>query len=131
MNGNCHIFFFIATGQFCLLSYWLAAGIWAFPCGFPKPSKNCPEAFQQSLGISQHLSYTLVAVPSVQQPLIAFPSCCHLKRDNFHPFPLKGRVSVSISENSKEHLKIKKTTSGSFYPTSLLLASLNLMQQSL
>jgi hypothetical protein len=36
----------IATGKFCLLSYWLVAGIWAFPSGFPIPFKNLPEAGQ-------------------------------------------------------------------------------------
>jgi hypothetical protein len=34
----------IAAGKFCLLSYWLVAGIWAFPSGFPIPFKNFPEA---------------------------------------------------------------------------------------
>jgi hypothetical protein len=48
-----------AAGQFYLLSYWLAVGIWPFPSGFPIIFKNCPEAFQQPLGISQRLSYTL------------------------------------------------------------------------
>jgi hypothetical protein len=33
------------AGQFCLLTYWLVAGILALPSGFPIPSKNCPEAF--------------------------------------------------------------------------------------
>jgi hypothetical protein len=54
----------IATGQFYLLSYWLTADIWAFPSGFPIPIKNCPEAFQKPLGISQWLFYTLIAVLS-------------------------------------------------------------------
>jgi hypothetical protein len=54
----------IAIRQFYLLSYWLKAGIWIFPSGYPIPSKNCPEAIQQPLGISQQLSYTLLAVPS-------------------------------------------------------------------
>jgi hypothetical protein len=27
----------IAAGKFSLLSYWLVAGIWAFPSGFPIP----------------------------------------------------------------------------------------------
>jgi hypothetical protein len=27
----------VATGKFCLLSYWLVAGIRAFPSGFPIP----------------------------------------------------------------------------------------------
>jgi hypothetical protein len=36
----------IVAGQFCLLSYWLTVGIWAFPSGFPIPFKNCPEASQ-------------------------------------------------------------------------------------
>jgi hypothetical protein len=36
----------IAAGKFCLLSYWLKAGIRAFPSGFPIPFKNCPETFQ-------------------------------------------------------------------------------------
>jgi hypothetical protein len=54
----------IAAGQFCLLSYWLKSGIWAFLSGFPVLSKNCSEAIQQPLGISQQLSYTLLAVPS-------------------------------------------------------------------
>jgi hypothetical protein len=34
----------IDTGKFCLLSYWLVAGIWAFPSGFPIPFKNFSEA---------------------------------------------------------------------------------------
>jgi hypothetical protein len=36
----------IAAGQFYLLSYWMTAGIWAFPSGFPIPLKNFSEAFQ-------------------------------------------------------------------------------------
>jgi hypothetical protein len=36
----------IAAGKFCLLSYWLVAGIWAFPSGFPIPFKNFPDAGQ-------------------------------------------------------------------------------------
>jgi hypothetical protein len=36
----------IAAGKFCLLSYWLVAGIWTFPSGFPIPFKNFPEAGQ-------------------------------------------------------------------------------------
>jgi hypothetical protein len=35
-----------AAGQFCLLSYWLTASIWAFPSGFPIPFKDLPEAAQ-------------------------------------------------------------------------------------
>jgi hypothetical protein len=54
----------IAAGKFFLLSYWLVADIWAFPSGFPSPFKNFPEAAHQPLGISQRLSYTLLAVPS-------------------------------------------------------------------
>jgi hypothetical protein len=54
----------IAARQFCLLSYWLTAGIWAFPSAFLIHFKNCPEAFQKPLGISQWLSYTLLAVSS-------------------------------------------------------------------
>jgi hypothetical protein len=83
----------ITAGKFCLLSYWLVAGIWAFPSGFPIPFQQCPAA--------------------VQQPLRAFPSGYRLKHGNFHPFSLKGRVSVNISENSLEHLKILKKPSGS------------------
>jgi hypothetical protein len=36
----------IAVGKFCLLSYWLVEGIWAFPSGFPLSFKNFPEAAQ-------------------------------------------------------------------------------------
>jgi hypothetical protein len=36
----------IAAGQSYLLSYWMTAGIWAFPSGFPIPFNNFPEAFQ-------------------------------------------------------------------------------------
>jgi hypothetical protein len=36
----------IAAGKFYLLFYWMTAGIWAFPSGFPIPFKNLPEAFQ-------------------------------------------------------------------------------------
>jgi hypothetical protein len=53
-----------AARQFYILSYWLVAGIWAFPSGFPIPMKNCLEAFQIALGISQQLSYTLLAMPN-------------------------------------------------------------------
>jgi hypothetical protein len=40
------MFLSIAAGQFCLLSSWPTAGIWAIPSGFPIHFKNCPEAFQ-------------------------------------------------------------------------------------
>jgi hypothetical protein len=36
----------IAAGKFSLLSYWLVAGIWAFPSGFSSLFKNFPEAAQ-------------------------------------------------------------------------------------
>jgi hypothetical protein len=43
IDGNCHVF---ANSHWAilLLSYWLTAGIWAFPSGFPIPFKYCPEA---------------------------------------------------------------------------------------
>ncbi len=41
---NCHVFSDIRW--FCLLSYWLTEGIWAFPSDFPIPVKNCSEAIQ-------------------------------------------------------------------------------------
>jgi hypothetical protein len=69
-------FLLTAAGQFCLLSYWLAAGMWAFPSGFPTPFEPFPMA--------------------VQQPLRAFPSGCWLKRGNFQLFFLKGLISVYI-----------------------------------
>jgi hypothetical protein len=40
------MFLQIDTGKFCLFSYWLVAGIWAFPNEFPIPFKNFPEAAQ-------------------------------------------------------------------------------------
>jgi hypothetical protein len=36
----------IVAGKFCLLSYRLVAGIWAFHSGFPIFFKNFPEAVQ-------------------------------------------------------------------------------------
>jgi hypothetical protein len=36
----------IAAAKFSLLSYWLVAGIWEFPSGFPTPFKSFPEAAQ-------------------------------------------------------------------------------------
>jgi hypothetical protein len=45
-----------ATEQFYLLFYWLTAGTFAFPSGFPIPFENCPEAFQTPLGIPQWIS---------------------------------------------------------------------------
>jgi hypothetical protein len=56
INGN-PMFLQIAAGQFCLLSYWLMAGLWAFPSGFPLPFKHCLKAFQLPVGISQQLPY--------------------------------------------------------------------------
>jgi hypothetical protein len=38
--------------------------IWAFFGSFPKLFKNCPEAIQEPLGITQWLSYTLSTVTS-------------------------------------------------------------------
>jgi hypothetical protein len=54
----------IVAGQFYLLSYWLTADIWAFPSCFPIPFKNCPKDFQEPLGISQRLFYTLITLLS-------------------------------------------------------------------
>jgi hypothetical protein len=77
----------IAAGKFCLLSYWLVAGIWAFPSGYPYP-----------LRISQRLPNSLWAFPNgfpipfeqcaaaVQLLLRAFPSSYRLKHGNFFPF---------------------------------------------
>jgi hypothetical protein len=36
----------IAAGKCSLLFYWLVAGIWAFPSGFPVPFKNFLEGAQ-------------------------------------------------------------------------------------
>jgi hypothetical protein len=36
----------IAARKFSLVSYWLVAGFWAFPSGFPIPFKNFLEAAQ-------------------------------------------------------------------------------------
>jgi hypothetical protein len=36
----------IAAGKFSLPSYWLFAGIWAFPSGFPILFRKFPEAAQ-------------------------------------------------------------------------------------
>jgi hypothetical protein len=55
-------FLSIAAGKFSILSYWLVAGIWAFPSSFPVPFRNFPEAAQKPLGISQRLFYTLLTV---------------------------------------------------------------------
>ncbi len=65
-----------AAGQFYILSYWLVAGIWAwaFPSGFPIPLKNCLEAFQIALGISQQLSNTLLAMPNGHPTAFHFPA---------------------------------------------------------
>jgi hypothetical protein len=49
------------------------------------------------LGISQQLSDTLLAVLSgCPTALRVFPSEYQLKRGNFHPFSLKGHVSVIV-----------------------------------
>jgi hypothetical protein len=36
----------IVNRKFSLLSYWLVAGFWAIPSGFPIPFKNFLEAAQ-------------------------------------------------------------------------------------
>jgi hypothetical protein len=54
-----------AAGQFCLLSYWLKATIWAFPSSFPIP-----------LRIAQRLSNSLWAFPSASYTLLAESSGC-------------------------------------------------------
>jgi hypothetical protein len=49
-----------ASVHFYLLSYWLAAGVWAFSSSFPIPilemPNGCPTAFES---ISQGLSATM------------------------------------------------------------------------
>jgi hypothetical protein len=40
------LFLPIAARKFSLLSYWLVAGFWAFPSGFPIAFKNFLEAAQ-------------------------------------------------------------------------------------
>jgi hypothetical protein len=62
MHGN-RLVLQTATGQFCLFSYLLAVGEWAFTSGFPIPIKNCPEAFQLP-GISQQHFYALLTLPN-------------------------------------------------------------------
>jgi hypothetical protein len=57
------------------------AGIFAFLSGFFKPLR---------IAFFKHF------LAAVQQPLRAFPSGYWLKRGNFHPFSLKGGVSVNI-----------------------------------
>ncbi len=108
-DGNCHV---LANSRQAILPCLLLADGWNL--GFPIPSKNCPEAIQQPLGISRRLSNTLLAVPSsCPITLRAFPSGYWLKPSNFSPFSLKGRFSDNIYLKSKEHWKILKTTSGS------------------
>jgi hypothetical protein len=89
-------FFANSAAKFCLLSYWLVAGIWEFP-----------SRFIYLLRISQRLANSLWAFPSgfptdfsqcpvaVQQPLRAFPCGYRLKHGNIHPYSLKGHVSVN------------------------------------
>jgi hypothetical protein len=69
MKGNCHVF---ADSHWEILPSLLLAD-----CGY--------------FGISQRLSYTLLAVP-----LTAFPTGNRQKHGNSNPFSLKGRVSVNI-----------------------------------
>jgi hypothetical protein len=63
------------------------------------------------LVISQQLSYSLSELARVF-PIAAghFPAAFlyPVSSGNFHPFSLKGRVSVNIYEKLKEHLKILK-----------------------
>ncbi len=104
----------IAAGQFYLLSNWLTADIWAFPSGFPIPFKNCPEAFQQPLGIFQRLFYTLIAVLSGYPT--AFKSISQRLSAKTQQFPSlfsEGPCFCKRLLKSKEHFKILKTTSGS------------------
>jgi hypothetical protein len=63
-----------------------------FPAAFLYPFNNAQWLFNSFKSISWRLSVKMWQFPS---------------------FSLKGRVFVNISENSKEHLKILKTTSGS------------------
>jgi hypothetical protein len=91
------MFWPIAAGQFYILSYWLTADIWAFPRGFSIPFKNCPEAFQQPLDISQQLLYTLLAILSgCPAAFKSIPSSYRLKRGHFYPLSLKGHISVNV-----------------------------------
>jgi hypothetical protein len=62
-DGNCHVF---ANSCWEILPPLLLEdrGYMVISQRLPVPFKNCPEAFQYPLGISQRLSYTLSALPS-------------------------------------------------------------------
>ncbi len=83
---------------------------WAFPSGFPIPIKNCREAFQQPLDISQRLSYTLLVLPnscptafkSISQQLLAKTwQCPSLFSGGPHFLKVKARF-----ENLKSHQRL-------------------------
>ncbi len=71
------------------------------------PIKNCPEAFRQPLGLSQRLSYTLLAVlsgcptafKSISQRLSA-------KTWQFHPFSLLMFIKSPRSIWQKNHQRL-------------------------
>jgi hypothetical protein len=90
------------------------------PSGVLIPFENCPEAFQKPFGISQRLSYTLLAEPSgCPTAFKSISQQVQLKHGNFHPFFLKGCISAHISKTLEEPLKILKTTSVSSPRTDL------------
>jgi hypothetical protein len=84
-----------AAGQFCLRSYWLAAGIWAFPSGFPitLSSVHCPTAFNS---ISQWLSAKTLQFP--------FPLNCYISIYRY----------TGINKNQSQIEKLLKASAGPF-----------------
>jgi hypothetical protein len=67
------MFLSIVTGQLCLFSYWLMAGIWGFPSVFSIPFKKCPEASDCLWDFPSGFPIPLCPAP-VQQPLRSFPA---------------------------------------------------------
>jgi hypothetical protein len=61
------------------------SSLWEIPKGYRKTAGKCPNTCNQPIGEEGE-----------------FPSAIGKKRGDFHPFSLKGRVSVFIYIKSKE-----------------------------
>jgi hypothetical protein len=93
MNDN------IALEQFCPLSYWLMAGIWAFPSGFPIDTfsgfpRGYPTAFGRFLGA---FLYPFSSAQQLSNSLLEhFPAAVGKNMASLCHFCMKGQVSDNI-----------------------------------
>jgi hypothetical protein len=89
-------FLVIAAGQFCLLSCGLVCVFEHFPAAVLNPFTIAQRLSNGPWAFLAAFLCPFISAQQLSNSLWAFPSSCWLKRGYFHPFSMKGRISVNI-----------------------------------